>query len=161
MLLHSCPLQLPHAVTHFNPLLRQVHDAVPQTFFDSILQLHRINFVRASGPGGKSVLIGVITLFWTFQPHSSGFRQSRPKYFHFETWRCTRREWKKVALSVGGSDSGWTFVPLVTMVEYLAYLKTFKKTTFKNYSRLPNKRVPIRCGIFFLFSILFMNFRKV
>ena len=106
------PLESPHAGTHFWLFLRHVHSIVPQVLWEAVLHLHRITFNKLSGAAGRSHRIGTNTLLTRFHPQFFGLRHLISKFIARETSKCTRSEWKYVALSVGGSFSGfnWSLV---------------------------------------------------
>ena len=128
-LLQDKPLQSPHAGTHFRPFLRHVHSMVPQGLRVVVLHLHRITFSKLSGAAGRSLRIGSNTLLTWFHPHFFGSRHLTFKLMARETSKCTRSEWKYVALSVGGSSSGFNLSLVAVAWFHLVYLSLVKESS--------------------------------
>ena len=116
------PRQSPHAGTHCNPLLKNVHNQVSQQFFEDSLNLQRINCRKFSGAVSKSVFTGSKTASVVFHPYSNGFKQLTSNSFHCAICKWTRKTWKKIALSVGCRFSGFKDKDVVTASINLAYL---------------------------------------
>ena len=128
-LLQDKPLQSPHAGIHFRPFLWHLHSMVPQVLREAVLHLHRITFNKLSGAAGRSHRIGTNTLLTRFHPQFFGLRHLISKFIARETSKCTRSEWKYVALSVGGSFSGFNW-SLVAVAWFHSTYRSLVKESF-------------------------------
>ena len=122
VLLQNSPRQSPQAATHFSPLRKHENIREPHVFFDNALQLHRMKFSISTGAGSRSPFIGCKLSFIWYQPQSSGFKYSRSKVLHWQTYKWTRKAWKCIALSDGGRFCGLRVKEVVTLSINLAYL---------------------------------------
>ena len=127
-LLQDKPLQSPHAGTHFSPFLRHVHSMVPQMLWEAVLHLHSITLNKLSGAAGRSHRIGTNTLLTRPHPQFFGLGHLIFNFIARETSKCTRSEWKYVALSVGGSFSGFNWSLVAVAWFHWTYRSLVKKS---------------------------------
>ena len=122
---HDSPLHLPHAAIHFKSCFR--HN----------INLYNIYFLRLIYICSKKISVLILELvacqFWlalTPYPQTSTPKQCRLRYFHWQTWRCTRNEWKCLACSLGGKVSGSRIDHVATAFIRLAYRKLASLSPF-------------------------------